>query len=122
MKSRITNSLPKNKYKINSFEESEAKIAEAEKIVRKMIDEKYLEISENVIKHFLAITLTVLDKEFGFGNVRLKRFLNSLDDVANFIMLDDVLNKKVDINDFSEYISKKHNINLDSKLFAKFIK
>lgn len=87
-----------------------------------MIDEKYLEISENVIKHFLAITLTVLDKEFGFGNVRLKRFLNSLDDVANFIMLDDVLNKKVDINDFSEYISKKHNINLDSKLFAKFIK
>lgn len=122
MKSRIANSLPKNKYKINSFEESEAKIAEAEKIVRKMIDEKYLEISENVIKHFLAITLTVLDKEFGFGNVRLKRFLNSLDDVANFIMLDDVLNKKVDINDFSEYISKKHNINLDSKLFAKFIK
>lgn len=122
MKSRITNSLPKNKYKINSFEESEAKISEAEKIVRKMIDEKYLEISENVIKHFLAITLTVLDKEFGFGNVRLKRFLNSLDDIANFIMLDDVLNKKVDINDFSEYISKKHNINLDSKLFAKFIK
>lgn len=122
MKSRITNSLPKNKYKINSFEESEAKIAETEKIVRKMIDEKYLEISENIIKHFLAITLTVLDKEFGFGNVRLKRFLNSLDDVASFIMLDDVLNKKVDINDFSEYISKKHNINLDSKLFAKFIK
>ena len=122
MKSRIANSLPKNKYKINSFNESEAKIAEAEKIVRKMVDEKYLEISENVIKHFLAITLTVLDKEFGFGNVRLKRFLNSLDDVANFIMLDDVLNKKVDINDFSEYISKKHNINLDSKLFAKFIK
>lgn len=122
MKSRIANSLPNNKYKINSFEESEAKIAEAEKIVRKMIDEKYLEISENVIKHFLAITLTVLDKEFGFGNVRLKRFLNSLDDVASFIMLDDVLNKKVDINDFSEYISKKHNINLDSKLFAKFIK
>lgn len=122
MKSRIANSLPKNKYKINSFEESEAKIAEVEKIVRKMVDEKYLEISENVIKHFLAITLTVLDKEFGFGNVRLKRFLNSLDDIANFIMLDDVLNKKVDINDFSEYISKKHNINLDSKLFAKFIK
>ena len=122
MKSRITNSLPKNKYKINSFEESEAKIVEAEKIVRKMIDEKYLEISENVIKHFLAITLTVLDKEFGFGNVRLKRFLNSLDDVANFIMLDDVLNKKVDINDFSEYIKNKHNINLDFKMFAKFIK
>ena len=122
MKSRIANSLPKNKYKINSFEESEAKIVEAEKIVRKMIDEKYLEISENVIKHFLAITLTVLDKEFGFGNVRLKRFLNSLDDIANFIMLDDVLNKKVDINDFSEYIKNKHNINLDSKMFAKFIK
>lgn len=122
MKSRITNSLPKNKYKINSFEESEAKIAEAEKIVRKMIDEKYLEISENVIKHFLAIALTVLDKEFGFGNVRLKRFLNSLDDVANFIMLDDVLNKKVDINDFYEYIRKKHNINLDSETFAKFVK
>ena len=75
MKSRITNSLPKNKYKINSFEESEAKIAEVEKIVRKMVDEKYLEISENVIRHFLAIILTVLDKEFGFGNVRLKRFL-----------------------------------------------
>ena len=122
MKSRIVNSLPKNKYKINSFEESEAKIAEAEKIVRKMIDEKYLEISENVIKHFLAIILTVLDKEFGFGNVRLKRFLNSLDDIANFIMLDDVLDKKVDINDFSEYIKNKHNINLDSKMFAKFIK
>ena len=122
MKSRIVNSLPKNKYKINSFEESEAKIVEIEKIVRKMVDEKYLEISENVIKHFLAITLTVLDKEFGFGNVRLKRFLNSLDDIANFIMLDDVLNKKVDINDFSEYIKNKHNINLDSKIFAKFIK
>lgn len=122
MKSRITNSLPKNKYKINSFEESEAKIVEAEKIVRKMIDEKYLEISGNVIKHFLAITLTVLDKEFGFGNVRLKRFLNSLDDIANFIMLDDVLNKKVDINDFYEYIRKKHNINLDSETFIKFIK
>ena len=122
MKSRIANSLPKNKYKINSFEESEAKIVEIEKIVRKMVDEKYLEISENVIKHFLAITLTVLDKEFGFGNVRLKRFLNSLDDIANFIMLDDVLNKKVDINDFSEYIRNKHNINLDSKMFAKFIK
>lgn len=122
MKSRIANSLPKNKYKINSFEESEAKIAEVEKIVRKMVDEKYLEISENVIRHFLAITLTVLDKEFGFGNVRLKRFLSSLDDIANFIMLDDVLDKKVDINDFSEYIKNKHNINLDSKMFAKFIK
>ena len=122
MKSRIANSLPKNKYKINSFEESEAKIVEVEKIVRKMVDEKYLEISENVIKHFLAIILTVLDKEFGFGNVRLKRFLNSLDDIANFIMLDDVLDKKVDINDFSEYIKNKHNINLDSKMFAKFIK
>lgn len=122
MKSRIANSLPKNKYKINSFEESEAKIAEAEKIVRKMIDEKYLEISENVIKHFLAITLTVLDKEFGFGDVRLKRFLNGLDDIANFIMLNDVLGKKVDINDFSEYIKNKHNINLDSEMFAKFIR
>ena len=33
-----------------------------------------------------------------------------------------VSNKKVDINDFSEYISKKHNINLDSEMFAKFIK
>ena len=115
MKSRVAN-FSKNKYLNNNGENSlNVKYnydKEIENRVKEEVSEKFYEMSDKIVRKFLAIALVALEKEFGFKKIRLKRFLDSLDGLANLTMAESVLGKKLTPEDFIKYVQEKYGIKL----------
>lgn len=79
--------------------------------VYKRIEELYEEIGKDVIAQVSAVYLSVLNKEFEFGETRLKRVFDSTKAMFK-LMNDKAFNKNFNPDDCIKYVKDKFNIDV----------
>ena len=79
--------------------------------VNKRIEELYEEVAKDVVAQVSAVFLTALNKEFEFGETRLKRVFDSTKGLIK-IMNDNAFNKNFNPDDCIKYIKDKFNIDV----------
>lgn len=76
-------------------------------------DKAYTQAVADVAEQITAVHLYILVKEFGFGEVRLKRFLEGCNNINSIMMSENgVLGKRVSPDDAKRYIEEKYHIDL----------
>ncbi|MDE5855234.1 MAG: hypothetical protein K2H19_09275 [Ruminococcus sp.] len=81
----------------------------------KLKDKVYENVVKNVIPQFTAICMCILHREYGFGEKRLKHFLDSVN--AGFeIMYCDIPDKKYSPVDCLNFLKNEYKIDVDKEL------
>lgn len=94
--------------------------------VKRLAENEYLRLKdtvyENVIKdvipQFTAVCMVILNREYGFGMKRLKRFLDSVN--SEFEIMDGgFLGRNYDPLDCLKFLKDKYEIDVDKELNEK---
>lgn len=95
----------------------------SESAIRRKIEEEYQKkkdqvyeaVMKDVLPQFTAVCLCELSREFGFGEKRLRRFLDGV--TSEFeVMNAGVLEKKYSPLDCLKYLREKYEIDVDKEL------
>lgn len=90
----------------------------AEKEYLRLKDTVYENVIKDVIPQFTAVCLCVLNREYGFGMKRLKRFLDSVN--SEFEIMDGgFLGRNYDPLDCLKFLKEKYEIDVDKELNEK---
>lgn len=85
---------------------------------QKIKDTVYENVIKDVIPQFTAVCLCVLNREYGFGMKRLKRFLDSVN--SEFEIMDGgFLGRNYDPLDCLKFLKDKYEIDVDKELNEK---
>lgn len=81
----------------------------------KLKDKVYENAIKDVIPQFTAVCMCILHREYGFGEKRLKHFLDSLN--AEFEIMDcSVLGKEYSPEDCMNFLKNEYRIDVDKEL------
>lgn len=81
----------------------------------KLKDKVYENAIKDVIPQFTAVCMYILHREYGFGEKRLKHFLDSLN--AEFEIMDcSVLGKEYSPEDYMNFLKNEYKIDVDKEL------
>lgn len=81
----------------------------------KLKDKVYENAIKDVIPQFTAVCMCILHREYGFGEKRLKHFLNSLN--AEFEIMDcGVLGREYSPEDCLNFLKNEYKIDVDKEL------
>lgn len=76
-------------------------------------DKAYAQAAADVAEQITAVHLYILAREFGFGEVRLKRFLEGCNNINSIMMLDSgILGKRISPDDAKRYVEEKYKLDL----------
>lgn len=85
-----------------------------EEVYQKKKDQVYENVMKDVLPQFMAVCLCELSREFGFGEKRLRRFLDGI--IAEFeVMNAGVLENKYSPLDCLKYLKEKYEIDVDKE-------
>ena len=79
------------------------------------IDAVYEEVKKDVASQIMAVCCMELNKEFGFGKVRLNRFYEGVNDLLKLMATDGILGKEFTPINCIEVLRDKYGIDLDEK-------
>ncbi len=81
----------------------------------KLKDKVYENAIKDVIPQFTAVCMCILHREYGFGEKRLKHFLDSLN--AEFEIMDcDVIGREYSPEDCMNFLKNEYKIDVDKEL------
>ena len=100
-----------------------ARILTSEKAVRDKVreeyqkykDEVYRDVMEDVIPQVLAVVLLTLNKDFGFGEKRLRRCISGMKSYFK-LMNTEIFNRKITTLDCLKYLKDEYGIDLDEEV------
>jgi len=76
-------------------------------------DKAYQQAVTDVAEQITAVHLYILAKVFGFGEVRLKRFMENCDGINSLMMSDSgFLGRRVTPDDARRYVEEKYGIDI----------
>ena len=79
------------------------------------IDAVYEEVKNDVASQIMAVCCMTLNKEFGFGKVRLNRFYEGVNDFFKLMATNGVFGKEFTPIHCIDWLRDKYGINLDEK-------
>lgn len=79
------------------------------------IDEVYENVKTDVAAQIMAVCLTELSSEFGFGEKRLKQFYSGVNDLFSVMATDGIFGKEFNPVNCIEAIREKYGIDLDKQ-------
>lgn len=111
------------KARINITHSEARRIAEeaAKQQMENLRTECYKQAYIDVAEQFTAWHCYVLAKSFGFGEKRLKRFLNSVKEVNRLMLEDKLLGEAVSTSQLVNHLQKIYNIDLSIPDKVEFI-
>lgn len=111
------------KSRINITHSEARRIAEeaAQQQMETLRTECYKQAYVDVAEQFTAWYCYVLAKSFGFGEKRLKRFLNNVKEVNRLMVEDKVLGEAVTTSQLAVHLQKIYNLDLSIPDKVEFI-
>lgn len=79
------------------------------------IDAVYNTVKQDVAAQIMAVCLTELSSEFGFGEKRLKQFYSGVNDLFSVMATDGIFGKEFNPVNCIEAIREKYGIDLDKR-------
>lgn len=91
--------------------------SEMQDYINKEWDKRSEQIFESckrdIVAQLMAVCCMELNKEFGFGKVKLNRFKNGVEDFLRLINTNGIYGKKLSTQDCIDLMSEKYGIDLD---------
>lgn len=78
-------------------------------------DKIFEEIKRDIVAQLMATSMVELNKEFGFGTGRLRRFKNGTEGLFISMAKDGIMGRKFDTQTCIDLMREKYDIDLDAK-------
>lgn len=80
--------------------------------IRQEVQKRYNRIDADISAQILAVVLVTLELNYGWKQVRLRRFVDNLHATATLADDTDIFGKKTDTKQFLEHLGAKYGIDL----------
>ena len=88
----------------------------AQEELEKMRDEIYEKIEADCCYQAIAVTMWILHRDFGFGEERLKRLKNGIED-EYALMLEKPMGREYMPKDIMEWLKKRYGVDFDESQY-----
>ena len=106
----------KSNYICNRSELKKVSDQIAKKLISSIDEDAYHHAAKDIAEQLTAVHLYVLATTFGFGEKRLKRFIDSANSLNAMMMSDGAfLGRRADPDDVRAYIENKYNLDISLK-------